>query len=454
MRLLHVSDLHLGRGLGDLSREAEQRAVVAEMIAAAEEHQVALTLVSGDVFDAYTPPAWAEDLFFELLDGLAGGGRRAVAVIAGNHDSGLRVAAADPLARRLGILLAGDAGEPIRGHEAGSNEVRVVPLAPQVARIEVPGAGAPIVAGLFPFLSEGKVARLLDEEGRAPFTTRYADVSRYTEHLARELAARAAHRDPKAVSVLALHQFVAGAAPSDSERRLRLAALADLDAAMIPAGLDYVALGHIHRPQVVEGSPSLALYAGSPMAYSFSEAGQKKRAVLVDVEPGRAARVRDIPLLGGRPLEVWSVESLDEARARAEKVSPASRSPIVELRIDLGRALLPSDGEVLFNLPGVTVLTVRDLHAETPRGPSSLGSIGVEELEPAREDLSVERLFRDLFVKKHDAEPDEETMRELTSALLELGRDVEPAPAVEVSPEETEFSPLPPSVAPTREVPE
>ena len=102
MRLLHVSDLHLGRSLGDLSREAEQRAVVAEMVAAAHEHDVALTVVSGDVFEAFTPPAWAEDLFFELLDGLAAGGRRAVAVIAGNHDSGLHHAAAEPLARRRG----------------------------------------------------------------------------------------------------------------------------------------------------------------------------------------------------------------------------------------------------------------------------------------------------------------------------------------------------------------
>ncbi|HVY44405.1 MAG TPA: exonuclease subunit SbcD, partial [Minicystis sp.] len=113
MRVLHVADLHLGRGLGELSREAEQRALVRELGDAARELDVALTLVAGDVFDAFTPPAWAEDLFFELLDALADGGRRAVAVIAGNHDSGLRLAAADPLARRLGIVLAGDPGEPI-----------------------------------------------------------------------------------------------------------------------------------------------------------------------------------------------------------------------------------------------------------------------------------------------------------------------------------------------------
>ncbi len=88
MRILHLADLHLGRALGELSREAEQRALVNEIITLADELDVAATLIAGDVFDAFTPPAWAEDLFFELLDGLAAGGARAVLVIAGNHDSG------------------------------------------------------------------------------------------------------------------------------------------------------------------------------------------------------------------------------------------------------------------------------------------------------------------------------------------------------------------------------
>src|SRR5277367_4507737 len=307
MRLLHVSDLHLGRSLGDLSREPEQRAVVAEIVGAAVEHDVALTVISGDVFEAFTPPAWAEDLFFELLDGLAAGGRRAVAVIAGNHDSGLRLAAAEPLARRLGILLAGDVGEPLRGYDAGGGAVRVVPLAPQVARVEVPGAGAPIIVGLLPFLSEARVAREALHDGRDALADSRGDATRYAERLGRELAARAAHRDPAAVNVLALHQFVSGGAPSDSERRLRLGALGDLDAAAIPAGLDYVALGHLHRPQAVPGAGSPAVYAGSPIAYSFSEAGQDKRAVLVECVPGLPARISDVPLRSGRPLEIWQV---------------------------------------------------------------------------------------------------------------------------------------------------
>lgn len=414
MRLLHVSDLHLGRGLGDLSREAEQRAVVAELVAAAAGLEVALTIVSGDVFDAFTPPAWAEDLFFELLDGLAAGGRRAVAVIAGNHDSGLRLAAADPLARRLGILLAGDVGDPLRGHDAGAGAVRVSPLAPQVARIEVPGAEAPLIVGLLPFLSEAKVAR---EGGAAAgagaLSPRADDGSRYAQRLVRELEARAAHRDPRAVNVLALHQFVTGGAPSDSERRLRLGALGDLDASAIPQGLDYVALGHLHRPQTIAGAGSLAVYAGSPIAYSFSEAGQNKRAVLVDVTPGRPAALTDVPLQGGRPLEIWEVSSIEEARRRT--VTARHRPPVVEIRAQLGRPLVAADSDALFALPGVGVFSVRDLY-DAPA--SELAARTGDELPEMR----VEELFRELWTRKHGAAPDDETMAELGSALLALGR--------------------------------
>ncbi|APR82210.1 Exonuclease SbcD [Minicystis rosea] len=410
MRILHVSDLHLGRGLGDLSREAEQRAVVAEIVAGAADREVALTIVSGDVFDAFNPPAWAEDLFFELLDGLAAGGRRAVAVIAGNHDSGMRLAAADPLARRLGILLAGDVGDPLRGHDGASGTVRVVPLAPQVARLEVPGADAPIVLGLMPFLSEARVAR----EGTADFASAGDDGARYTARLGRDLAARAAHRDPRAVNLLTAHQFVTGGAGSDSERRLRLAAFGDIDASAIPVGLDYVALGHLHRPQAIIGAASPTFYAGSPIAYSFSEAGQEKRAVLIDASPGRAAQVSDVPLRGGRPLEIWQVRTLDEARARAATIR--ERPPIVEIRADLGHTLGVTDSDALFGIPGVTVLSVRDLHDPHPAEQRARAG---DELPEMR----VEELFRDLWAKKHGAPPDDATVAELASALMEVVRD-------------------------------
>jgi exonuclease SbcD len=427
MRILHLADLHLGRALGDLSREAEQRALVDELITLADELCLDAVLLAGDVFDAFTPPAWAEDLFFELLDGLAAGGTRAVLVIAGNHDSGLRLAAAEPLARRLGIVLAGDVGTPIRSFDGGGGRVVLRALAPQVVRVEIPGASAPLVAGLLPFLSEAKVARV---EGEASLADLHGDTARYAQRLAAEVSARAALLEPDSVRVLLLHQFVSGGISSDSERRLRILAPYDLAASALPAGLDYIALGHLHRPQAILGSPSPAAYAGSPIAYSFSESGQEKRAVLVEIEPGRPATLRSIPLSSGRPLQIWIVRSLDEAftRARAAELD----DPIVEVRIDLGRPLPPADADLLFNLgrgatpfmPGVTVLSVRDLH-DPERGSLDAGA-SAENAE-----LSVEALFRELWTRKHGEAPDEATVAELLDALLASTREEESPPRPE-----------------------
>jgi exonuclease SbcD len=149
------------------------------------------------------------------------------------------------------------------------------------------------------------------------------------------------------------------------------------------------------------------------MAYSFSEAGQDKRAVLVDVVPGRPARLSDVPLRGGRPLEIWQVSSLADAQARA--ATPRSREPIVEVRADLGRTLGAGDGDAFFALPGVTVLAVRDLFDPHP---AELAGRSGDELPEVR----VEQLFSELWIKKHGEAPDGETIEELRSALLALGR--------------------------------
>jgi exonuclease SbcD len=299
-------------------------------------------------------------------------------------------------------------------------------LAAQVVRIEVPGAEAPIIAGLLPFLSEARVARDGDP---GPLADLRGDRSRYERRLAAEIAARAGFTEPGAVRVLALHQHVTGAASSDSERRLRLGPIGDLDASAIPAGLDYVALGHLHRPQAIAGSASPACYAGSPIAYSFSEAEQLKRAVLIDAAPGRPARITSVPLGSGRPLEIWTIRSIDEARDHAARAEAGNFSPIVEVRADLGRRLDPAEGSALFRLgragaapflPGVTVVAVRDLHDPSRREVTP----GTVDPPP---DLAAPDLFRELWKKKHGASPDDETIEDLCSALLDVTRSEEEA---------------------------
>jgi exonuclease SbcD len=402
--------LHLGRGLGEFSREAEQRSLVRELGDAAAGLDVGLTVIAGDIFDAFTPPAWAEDLWFELLDRLADGGRRAVAVIAGNHDSAVRVAASDPITRRLGIVLAGDIADVIEGSSARKDRVRVVPLAPQVARVEVPQRKAAAVIALLPFLSEARVARDPEDETRGgPGAD---DAARYAARLAAEARARAAVRQEGVPHILVMHQYVTGGLPSDSERRLRVGALSDLDATSIPGGLDYVALGHLHRGQTVEGAPSPSFYAGSPIAYSFSEAGQDKRAILVELEAHGLTKVTDVLLGSGRALEIWPVRSLEEARDRAERRS--KHAPIVDIRADFGRRLGGAEAEALFALPNVSVAGVRDLFVAA----DAAREIAIDD----GADAPVEELFRDLYRRRIGREPEDADVAEMVSAVDEVAR--------------------------------
>jgi exonuclease SbcD len=335
MRILHVSDLHLGRDLGGIARRPEQEALVLELAQAARDEAVELVVIAGDVFDTANPPAWAEDAFYALLDALAEGGRRAVVVLAGNHDNAVRLAAAEPLAKRLGIMLVGAKEDVPAAFDGGGGRVRIEPLGPGAALIRNASYSSTIGVGALPFVSEVQLVR---RTGATP--AEGDDRESYGRALSRLFHDRAALLPPELPRLLAGHLWVSGGKESKSERVYRVGALSDLPASLLPAA-DYVALGHLHRPQTIGTGPTPIVYAGSPIAYSVSEAGQQKRAVLVTLAPGKPAEIRDLPLASGRPVEEWRANSLAELRVRA---GLSGKRPIVSLTLDFGRP--PSRAEM------------------------------------------------------------------------------------------------------------
>ena len=107
------------------------------------------------------------------------------------------------------------------------------------------------------------------------------------------------------VNVAVSHLFVQGSVGSESERPIEVGGACTVAVEHLPANAQYIALGHLHRPQQVKRAAVPAYYSGSPLAYSFSEANQNKAVYLVDVEPGQEAQVRAIPLTAGIPLQRW-----------------------------------------------------------------------------------------------------------------------------------------------------
>ena len=313
MRILHTADWHLGKTLEGRDRQNEQEKFVEEICGICREENIQLVLITGDVFQSPNPSAAAEELFYHALEQLADNGRRAVVAIAGNHDNPERLCAASPLAQRLGITLA---GLPTDSHAAwefsgagGDGRVRRISGGPAWLELAVPGCDHCAVIIALPYPSEGRLRRLLattleDRDLRQGYGRAVAD-------LLGDLAAQ--HFRPGTVNLIASHLFVAGGQEVDREleANIQVGGAYAVPPEAFPASAQYVALGHLHRPQQIASpaaSPCIR-YAGSPLAYSFAEIGHTKSVVVADILPGKPAAVREIPLAAPNPLVRWQAKA-------------------------------------------------------------------------------------------------------------------------------------------------
>ncbi|HZH22704.1 MAG TPA: exonuclease SbcCD subunit D [Geodermatophilus sp.] len=287
MRLLHTSDWHIGRSLHGADLLREQEAVLAGLADVVVAESVDAVVVAGDVYDRAVPSADATGVLDRVVGRLLRAGA-AVVLTPGNHDS----------ARRLGTFsgLLSVAGLHVRATTAGLDE-------PVLLRDE---HGEVAVYGL-PYLEPEIARHELGGGGRENSTARTheAVLTEAMDRVRRDLFLR-----PDTRSVVLAHAFVGGGVPSDSERDICVGGV-DLVPAPVFDGVDYVALGHLHRPQTI--TPRLR-YSGSPLAYSFGEAGQDKQVWLVDLDATGLAGVRALALPTPRPLTVLT-GTLDELLA-------------------------------------------------------------------------------------------------------------------------------------------
>jgi exonuclease SbcD len=282
MRLLHTSDWHIGRSLHGTDLLAEQEAVLSGLARVVRAESVDVVVVAGDVYDRAVPSADATGVLDRVVGRLLAAGA-AVVMTPGNHDS----------ARRLGTFsgLLSAAGLHVRASARALDEP--VLLADAHGEVAIYG---------LPFL-EPEVAR--HELGLSDARSHEAVLAAAMDRVRADLFLR-----PGARSVVLAHAFVGGGVASESERDICVGGV-DLVPASVFDGVDYVALGHLHRPQTL--SPRMR-YSGSPMSYSFGEAGQEKLAWLVDLDAGGLAGVRPVPLPVPRPLTIL-IGELDQLLA-------------------------------------------------------------------------------------------------------------------------------------------
>jgi exonuclease SbcD len=264
MRVLHTSDWHLGRSFHRESLLAAQAAFVDHLVETVVEERVDVVAVSGDVYDRALPPVDAVALCNEALQRLVGAGARVV-LISGNHDS----------ARRLGF------GAGLI--DAGGVHLRTDPAA----------VASPVVVGDVAFYG---IPYLEPELVRGPWELAERSHSAAITHAMSLIRADGMRRGGH--SMVLAHAFVTGGEASDSERDISVGGVAHVPLSAFD-GADYVALGHLHGRQRMSES---VRYSGSPLAYSFSEAGHLKGSWLVGLGPTGFEGAEFVPAPVPRPV--------------------------------------------------------------------------------------------------------------------------------------------------------
>ncbi len=267
MKLFHLSDLHIGKRVNEFSMLEDQKYILRQILKAANEYQPDGIILAGDIYDKPVPAAEAVQVFDDFLTSLSEM-KLPVFMISGNHDSAERVSYGGRLMKKSGIYVA-----PVY---EGKTE-----------KVELKDDYGKVCIHLLPFIKPAAVRHAFEGgeyEKEAETVCDYQSaVKMAVSHMEIEEGAR---------NVLVAHQFVTGAMRCESEE-VSVGGLDNVDASVFD-DFDYVALGHIHSPQAV--GREQVRYCGTPLKYSFSEAGQEKSITVVELKEKGNTQITFIPL--------------------------------------------------------------------------------------------------------------------------------------------------------------
>lgn len=266
MKLIHLSDIHLGKRVNEFSMLEDQAHILKKILAVVDEEKPNGVLIAGDVYDKSVPSTEAVQLFDDFLVRLAKR-KLPVFIISGNHDSPERLSFANRLIDAVGIHLA-----PVY-----SGVVEPVTLSDEYG---------PVNVYMLPFIKPAHV------RGFFPDT----EITGYSDAVAAAIGRM--NIDKTQRNVLITHQFVTGAQRSDSEE-LSVGGTDNIGAEVF-CDFDYVALGHIHGPQNMDSGR--IRYCGSPLKYSFSEAAQQKSVTVAELKEKGTLEIHTVPLIPRRDM--------------------------------------------------------------------------------------------------------------------------------------------------------
>ena len=406
MRLFHTSDWHLGQNLHGQDRDFEHACFLAWLLTQLSEQQPDVLLIAGDIFDTVNPPVKAQERLYDfIVSAHEQQPKLTIVMIAGNHDSGSRIELPAPLMRRLrthalGRVLWLDDGQ----------------LDAERLLIPLPDANGETAAWCLalPFLRPAEVtgAHLGDDYLRG--------IGQVHEWL---IAAANAKRTPGQALIAISHAHMAGGSVSeDSERSLIIGNAEALPASLFGPSISYVALGHLHKPQRVNGEERIR-YCGSPIPLSFSEIGYQHQILdvtlegetLVSVEPLLIPRAVNLQRIGPLPLADILTQLAD--LPDTDLLADTQRQPWLEVRVKLDEPQPDLRQQIETALQGKSVRLVR-ISADYAGSGSRASDDDARLIE--LDQLTPQELFSRAWQDNYGSEADEQTLKDFAVLLQEV----------------------------------
>lgn len=399
MKILHTADWHLGKRLDRFSRLEEQILVMEEITKIADDEDIDLVLVAGDLFDNFNPGVDAVELFYKTLKRLSLNGRRPVIAISGNHDSPSLINAPDPLARECGIILIGHPKAEISPF--GTEHFKITKSKAGFIELAIENMDFPVRILHTPYANEIRLKEYFGEN-------KEEEINKVLSQTWKELADE--YCDESGVNLLTAHLYMnkRGAEileEPEGEKPIKIGNADLIFSDTIPEQIQYTALGHLHGYQNIGTKEKPVIYSSSPLCYSFSEAGQTKYVSIIDIEPGKAVSYEKKALQSGRTLVRKTFTSVESA---VEWLT-GNPNTFIELTLESETFLTADERRLIYQSHnGIVHLIPKVKNRELTE----------QESHEVNLNQNIEILFKDFFKSKNGGQEANEELMNLFNEIL------------------------------------
>ncbi|WP_449388452.1 metallophosphoesterase family protein [Chryseobacterium lineare] len=399
MKILHTADWHLGKRLDRFSRLEEQVLVMDELVQIADEENVDLVLIAGDLFDNFNPGVEAVQLFYKTLKRLSLNGKRPVIAISGNHDSPSLIDAPDPLARECGIILIGHPKAIINPFEL--EHFKILKSTEGFIELTLKNHDFPIRILHTPYANEIRLKQYFGEQKEAELNQVLAE---HWQKNADEFC------DENGVNLLMTHLYMnkKGAPLLDEpegEKPLKIGNADLIFSDSIPPQIQYTALGHLHRFQNIGTDEKPVVYSSSPLCYSFSESGQTKYISILKAVPNQPVQFTKIPIKNGKCLERKSFDCFEKTIEWLTE----NQNAFVELTLESRTFLKADERKLLYQThSGIVHLIPKVKNQE----------LNENQLRDINLSQDIQSLFKDYFKSKNGGQEANKELIDLFNEIL------------------------------------